>query len=136
MRFWTVLNAWFEEHGRVLPWRGESDAYRIWLSEVILQQTRIEQGRDYYLRFVETYPTVQDLAAASEEEVLRLWQGLGYYTRTLYGGCHCQFRFWTGDTRYRWQCLPLHSKVAGHSHGGAFGGGLQRISDLAASFDA
>ena len=81
MRFWTVLNAWFEEHGRVLPWRGESDAYRIWLSEVILQQTRIEQGRDYYLRFVETYPTVQDLAAASEEEVLRLWQGLGYYTR-------------------------------------------------------
>ena len=64
-----------------MPWRGIDDPYRIWLSEIILQQTRIEQGRDYYRRFVETFPTVADLAAADEEAVLRLWQGLGYYTR-------------------------------------------------------
>lgn len=65
----------------MLPWRGIDDAYRIWLSEIILQQTRIEQGMDYYLRFCEEYPTVQDLARASEEQVLKSWQGLGYYSR-------------------------------------------------------
>lgn len=72
---------WFEENGRSLPWRGIRDPYRIWLSEIILQQTRIEQGRSYYERFVESYPTVIDLANASEEQVLKLWQGLGYYSR-------------------------------------------------------
>ena len=75
------LDTWFEDYGRTLPWRGIEDPYRIWLSEIILQQTRIEQGRDYYHRFVEAFPTVADLAAASEEQVLRLWQGLGYYSR-------------------------------------------------------
>lgn len=75
------LDTWYEDYGRTLPWRGIDDPYRIWLSEIILQQTRIEQGRDYYHRFVEAFPTVADLAAASEEQVLRLWQGLGYYTR-------------------------------------------------------
>ncbi len=75
------LDTWYEECGRTLPWRGIDDPYRIWLSEIILQQTRIEQGWDYYLRFVETFPTVAHLAAASEEQVLRLWQGLGYYSR-------------------------------------------------------
>lgn len=75
------LDAWYTDYGRTLPWRGISDPYRIWLSEIILQQTRIEQGRDYYLRFVDAFPTVADLAAASEEQVLRLWQGLGYYSR-------------------------------------------------------
>lgn len=75
------LDTWYTDFGRTLPWRGISDPYRIWLSEIILQQTRIEQGRDYYHRFVETFPTVADLAAASEEQVLRLWQGLGYYSR-------------------------------------------------------
>ena len=81
MAFWTKLEGWYNDFGRTLPWRGIDDPYRIWLSEIILQQTRIEQGRDYYLRFVETFPTVADLAAASEEQVLRLWQGLGYYSR-------------------------------------------------------
>lgn len=75
------LDIWYNDFGRTLPWRGISDPYRIWLSEIILQQTRIEQGRDYYHRFVETFPTVADLAAASEEQVMRLWQGLGYYSR-------------------------------------------------------
>ena len=81
MAFSQKLDTWFEDFGRELPWRGIDDPYRIWLSEIILQQTRIEQGRDYYLRFVEAFPTVADLAAASEEQVLRLWQGLGYYSR-------------------------------------------------------
>ena len=72
---------WYSENGRSLPWRVTSDAYKIWLSEIILQQTRIEQGTSYYLRFVENFPTVCDLAAASEQEVLKLWQGLGYYSR-------------------------------------------------------
>ena len=81
MAFSQKLDSWYTEFGRSLPWRGIDDPYRIWLSEIILQQTRIEQGRDYYLRFIDTFPTVADLAAASEEQVLRLWQGLGYYSR-------------------------------------------------------
>lgn len=76
-----TLLRWYESHARDLPWRQIRDAYRIWLSEVILQQTRVAQGLDYYLRFVERFPTVQTLAAASEDEVLKLWQGLGYYSR-------------------------------------------------------
>ncbi|MBR1792899.1 MAG: A/G-specific adenine glycosylase [Bacteroidales bacterium] len=72
---------WYEDNKRVLPWRGIRDPYRIWVSEIILQQTRIEQGRSYYERFVDAYPTVTDLANASEEQVLKLWQGLGYYSR-------------------------------------------------------
>lgn len=81
MTFSQKLDSWYNDFGRTLPWRGIDDPYRIWLSEIILQQTRIEQGRDYYLRFVEVFPTVADLAAAGEEQVLRLWQGLGYYSR-------------------------------------------------------
>lgn len=64
-----------------MPWKGEKDPYKIWLSEIILQQTRVEQGWDYYNRFVEAFPTVQHLAAASETKVFKLWEGLGYYTR-------------------------------------------------------
>lgn len=81
MAFSDKLEAWYNDYGRTLPWRGIDDPYRIWLSEIILQQTRIEQGRDYWLRFVDAFPSVADLAAASEEQVLRLWQGLGYYSR-------------------------------------------------------
>ena len=77
----ATLIAWYEEHGRDLPWRQTRDAYRIWLSEVILQQTRVEQGLGYYLRFTEHFPTIDRLAEASEDEVLKLWQGLGYYSR-------------------------------------------------------
>jgi len=72
---------WYEQNKRDLPWRTTRDPYRIWLSEVILQQTRVIQGLPYYLRFVEKFPTVKDLAGAAEQDVLRLWQGLGYYTR-------------------------------------------------------
>lgn len=81
MAFWTKLEGWYNDYGRTLPWRGIDNPYYIWLSEIILQQTRIEQGRDYYLRFIEAFPTVAELAAADEERVLRLWQGLGYYSR-------------------------------------------------------
>lgn len=81
MAFSDEIIGWYEEHGRSLPWRGIDNPYFIWLSEIILQQTRIEQGRDYYERFVTAYPTVRDLAAADEQQVLKLWQGLGYYSR-------------------------------------------------------
>ncbi len=70
-----------EQNTRTMPWKGLKDAYKIWLSEIILQQTRVEQGLPYYERFVAAYPTVLHLAAASEEEVFRHWQGLGYYSR-------------------------------------------------------
>ena len=73
--------AWYGDYGRDLPWRRTRDPYAIWLSEIILQQTRIAQGTDYWLRFMERFPTVESLAAASEDEVLRLWEGLGYYSR-------------------------------------------------------
>ena len=79
--FTTTLLHWFRENGRELPWRQTRDPYAIWLSEIILQQTRIEQGRPYWERFMRRWPTVSDLAAATEDEVLREWQGLGYYSR-------------------------------------------------------
>lgn len=79
--FADTLLAWYEENRRSLPWRGETDPYKIWVSEIILQQTRVQQGWDYYLRFIETFPDVETLARAPEEQVLRLWQGLGYYSR-------------------------------------------------------
>lgn len=75
------LYHWYETEHRILPWRETEDGYRIWLSEVILQQTRVQQGLEYYLRFVSRWPRVEDLAAAAEDEVLREWQGLGYYSR-------------------------------------------------------
>lgn len=75
-----IIN-WYQKHKRDLPWRHTRDPYLIWLSEIILQQTRVKQGLPYFLRFAEAFPTVFDLAAASEQEVLRLWQGLGYYSR-------------------------------------------------------
>ena len=76
-----ILLDWYAREGRDLPWRRTRDPYRIWLSEVILQQTRVAQGMEYYLRFTERFPDVASLAAAPEDEVLKLWQGLGYYSR-------------------------------------------------------
>ena len=76
----TILT-WYDANGRDLPWRRTRDPYAIWLNEIILQQTRIAQGRAYWERFMAAFPTVEALAAASEDEVLRLWQGLGYYSR-------------------------------------------------------
>jgi len=73
--------SWYEENKRHLPWRDTTDPYKIWLSEVILQQTRVAQGLPYYIKFVENFPDVASLARAPEDKVLRLWQGLGYYSR-------------------------------------------------------
>lgn len=80
-QFALQLIEWYRCHQRELPWRTTKDPYKIWLSEIILQQTRVVQGLPYYQRFIESYPTVYELAAASETAVLRLWQGLGYYSR-------------------------------------------------------
>ena len=79
--FSTDIIEWYHSHHRDLPWRRTRDPYRIWLSEIILQQTRVAQGLPYYNEFVETFPSVFDLAKAPEQKVLRLWQGLGYYSR-------------------------------------------------------
>ena len=79
--FARTLLDWYDKYGRDLPWRRTKDPYAIWLSEIILQQTRIAQGLAYWQRFMERFPDVESLAAASEDEVLRLWEGLGYYSR-------------------------------------------------------
>ncbi len=79
--FADTLISWYEDHKRDLPWRGEPDPYKIWVSEIILQQTRVQQGWDYYIRFIDNFPHVKALAEADEDRVLKVWQGLGYYSR-------------------------------------------------------
>jgi len=79
--FHDLLIRWYRDNARPLPWRQTREPYPIWLSEVILQQTRIQQGLAYYLKFTEAYPTINELAEATIDEVLKHWQGLGYYTR-------------------------------------------------------
>jgi A/G-specific adenine glycosylase len=79
--FTQQLSTWYDPDDRPLPWKGERDAYLIWLSEIILQQTRVEQGRAYYLKFKERFPRITDLADAGDDEVMKLWEGLGYYSR-------------------------------------------------------
>ena len=81
MDFSITLLEWFRENGRALPWRQTHDPYAIWLSEIILQQTQVKQGWEYWERFMRRWPTVEALAEATEDEVLREWQGLGYYSR-------------------------------------------------------
>tara|TARA_A100001011_G_scaffold399485_1_gene508339 strand:+ start:306 stop:1352 length:1047 start_codon:yes stop_codon:yes gene_type:complete len=81
MSFHKKILEWFEENRRPFPWRENTNPYNVWLSEVILQQTRAVQGLPYYMRLVSAFPTVEDLANASEDEIMRLWQGLGYYSR-------------------------------------------------------
>ena len=81
MKFSNLLIKWYLQNKRDLPWRSTTNPYPIWLSEIMLQQTRVAQGTPYFLAFTTAFPTVFDLAAASEEEVLKLWQGLGYYSR-------------------------------------------------------
>lgn len=78
---YATLTHWYLRNHRALPWRKTRDPYRIWLSEVILQQTRVAQGLEYYNRFTGSFPSIAELAAATEDEVLKLWQGLGYYSR-------------------------------------------------------
>ena len=79
--FSSKIIEWYSQHKRELPWRNTKDPYKIWLSEIILQQTQVKQGLPYYQKFIKTYPSVSELANANEEDVLKLWQGLGYYSR-------------------------------------------------------
>lgn len=81
MGFSEEIIGWYNQNKRDLPWRNSSDPYKIWLSEIILQQTRVDQGLDYYHKFIENYPTIDLLAKAPEKEILKHWQGLGYYSR-------------------------------------------------------
>ncbi|MBM3402274.1 MAG: A/G-specific adenine glycosylase [Bacteroidetes bacterium] len=81
MNFSEEIIEWYQKHKRDLPWRNTNDPYIIWLSEIIMQQTRVEQGTPYFNRFVEKYPSVKHFASATEAEILKLWQGLGYYSR-------------------------------------------------------
>ena len=81
MSFITEVINWYNQNKRDLPWRNTKDPYIIWLSEIILQQTRVDQGMPYFHRFAEKFPTVSDFAGAHEDEILKLWQGLGYYSR-------------------------------------------------------
>ena len=83
MDFSNSLLHWYLQEKRDLPWRNTTNPYKIWLSEIILQQTRVAQGLPYYLAFTDQYPTIFDFAAADEEAILKLWQGLGYYSRAL-----------------------------------------------------
>lgn len=76
-----TLSEWFSSNKRELPWRSQPTPYHVWISEIILQQTRVSQGYGYFMRFTEKWPTLKDLAQASEEDVLKMWQGLGYYSR-------------------------------------------------------
>jgi A/G-specific adenine glycosylase len=81
MSFASILTGWYQKNKRILPWRNTKDPYKIWLSEIILQQTRVDQGISYYLKFEKEFPTVKTLANADEQKVLNMWQGLGYYSR-------------------------------------------------------
>src|SRR5690606_29978884 len=81
MTFNSLILIWSDKNKRNLPWRNTRDPYQIWLSEIILQQTRVIQGTNYFLAFTEKFPRIENLANAQEQEILRLWQGLGYYSR-------------------------------------------------------
>ena len=94
-KFRKILIDWYLENKRDLPWRTTTEPYNVWLSEIILQQTRVDQGLPYYLKFVKEFPTVHDLAKSSEEKVLKLWQGLGYYTRAR--NLHATAKFISND---------------------------------------
>jgi A/G-specific adenine glycosylase len=97
--FTTSIQEWYRLNARLLPWRSTKNPYKIWLSEVILQQTRVEQGLKYYEKFISTYPTVADLADAPEDDVLKLWQGLGYYSRArnLHSAAKTIFQEYQGE---------------------------------------
>lgn len=109
--FVKKLLQWNKTHNhRTMPWKGEKNPYFIWLSEIILQQTRVEQGLEYYLKFIKEFPTVSHLADASEDKVMRLWQGLGYYTRA--------------------RNLHASAKIIQHDHHGIFPNNYENILKL------
>ncbi len=93
--FHLLITDWYRQNKRALPWRSTKDPYSIWLSEIILQQTRVDQGTAYYHKFIKNYPTVMHLANAEEQEVLNLWQGLGYYSRAR--NLHAAAKYITND---------------------------------------
>lgn len=99
MSFSQEILKWYRQNKRQLPWRNTKDPYKIWLSEIILQQTRVVQGTPYYHKFLEAFPTVYDLANAPEEKVLKLWQGLGYYSRArnLHATAQMVVSEWNGE---------------------------------------
>ena len=99
MDFSEKILAWYAENKRELPWRNTRDPYKIWLSEIMLQQTRVAQGLPYYNKFVSEFPSVYDLADATEEKVLKLWQGLGYYSRArnMHGTAKTIVKDYNGD---------------------------------------
>lgn len=84
MNFISILLGWYKNFGRDLPWRKDTNPYKIWISEIIFQQTRIKQGTDYYIRWMNSFPTIKAVALADEQEILNHWKGLGYYSRALY----------------------------------------------------
>lgn len=102
--------SWYDTQNKELPWRGEKDPYRVWISEVVLQQTRVEQGRSYYERLIKAFPTVHALADAESDKVLLLWQGLGYYSRALN--------------------LHKTAKLVANSFGGEFPRTLKQLQEL------
>lgn len=111
MSFSQKLVRWYLQHRRPLPWREHRNPYAIWLSEMILQQTRVEQGTPYYHQFLERYPTLSDLAEAELDEVLHLWQGLGYYSRArnMHRAAQHMHREWKGTWKTQpedWLALP------------------------------
>ena len=105
------VTAWYRQYGRDLPWRRTGNPYHIWISEIMLQQTQVDTVKPYYERFIETLPTVEDLAGADEQRVFKLWEGLGYYRRAShlkeaasmivneYSKRHCQYCFWHSEGR-------------------------------------
>lgn len=109
MDFAGTLLHWYEENKRPLPFRATTDPYKIWLSEIILQQTRVEQGMPYYHSFTNTYPNIVDLANAHEDAVMRLWQGLGYYSRAR--NLHQTAKIIA--TEYKGQFPSTYAEIAG-----------------------
>ena len=98
MIFSQSITTWYHQNKRSLPWRSTSDPYAIWISEVIMQQTQVAQGTNYYLRFMKRFPTVEELALAEQDDVLKLWEGLGYYSRArnLHAGAQQIWHDWDG----------------------------------------
>jgi len=113
--FADKLIDWYEENKRELPWRNTKDPYRIWISEVILQQTRVAQGYDYFVRFMERFPDVSSLAEADEDEVMKYWQGLGYYSRArnLHAAAKSMVPMGGFPTTYQEVCLERSRGIYG-----------------------
>lgn len=105
-----LLLSWYDQCRRILPWREDPKPYHVWLSEIMLQQTRVEAVKEYYLRFLAELPTIQDLAAAGEEKLLKLWEGLGYYNRV--------------------QNLQKAAKVCAEEYGGQLPGDFEKLKKL------